>query len=266
MKETIADSHIHDGHRQRMRSKLLSHGQRIFDTYELLEMLLYYVIPYKDTNPIAKRLLAAFGDLDGVLSASEEELCSVNGIGASAAGFLAIVGAIPRLLGAEMLPSDEKNFADYSVLGEYLVEYFSTEEHNGVVALFFDNNMQLITIEKLYDVDFSSGGVKGGKFLDAAIRNRASLVVTAHSHPHGPFFPTRGDLVTNDVITDTLRMAGIFHPEHYIVCGDSYAGISSIKNFSHKFSQCPALETFANSKASASLNSHSTEFSFYVLV
>ena len=65
MENYIDDSRIHEGHRERMRKKLLKHGQDIFDTYELLEMLLYHVIPYKDTNPIAKRLLYAFGSLDG---------------------------------------------------------------------------------------------------------------------------------------------------------------------------------------------------------
>ena len=66
MKTYIDDSRVHDGHRGRMRSKLLAHGQRIFDTYELLEMLLYWVIPCRDTNPVAKNLLYAFGSLDGV--------------------------------------------------------------------------------------------------------------------------------------------------------------------------------------------------------
>ena len=74
----IADSEIHSGHRGRMREKLLLHGARIFDTYELLEMLLYHSIPYKDTNPVAKRLLHRFGGLDGVFTASHEELCEVN--------------------------------------------------------------------------------------------------------------------------------------------------------------------------------------------
>ena len=41
---------IHKGHRQRMREKLFSHGSRVLQSYELLEMLLYYVIPYKNTN------------------------------------------------------------------------------------------------------------------------------------------------------------------------------------------------------------------------
>ena len=80
MEKFILDENIHDGHRGRMRAKLLSHGRSIFDTYELLEMLLYGTIPYKDTNPIAKRLLDRFGSLDGVLCAEEDELCSVETI------------------------------------------------------------------------------------------------------------------------------------------------------------------------------------------
>jgi DNA repair protein RadC len=53
-----------------MRRKFFDYGDEIFDTYELLEMLLYTVIPVTDTNPLAKRLLAVFGGLDGVLSAT----------------------------------------------------------------------------------------------------------------------------------------------------------------------------------------------------
>lgn len=251
MKDTLADSHVHDGHRQRMRAKLLVHGQRIFDTYELLEMLLYYVVPYKDTNPIAKRLLSAFGGLDGVLSASEEELVEVNGIGAAAAKFLTLVGAVPNVLGYDILPKCETNFSDYSTVGEYFVNYFKDQNFGGVAALFFDNNMRLLGNERMYDLDFSSGGVKSGKFLDSAIRSRASVVITAHTHPHGSFYPTSGDLATNEAVTEVLGMAGIYHPEHYIISGERFAGISSLKNFAHKFSQCPALGTFASSKAAA---------------
>lgn len=249
MKETIADSHVHDGHRSRMRAKLLSHGQKIFDTYELLEMLLYYVIPYKDTNPIAKRLLAAFGGLDGVLSAETGELCTVSGVGNAAAGFLKRVGRVGEFIAAEVGGAVE--FSDYHTVGEYLVKYFDGNDGYGVVAMMFDNNMRLLGIERMYDLDYESGGVKCGKFIDAAIRKRASVVISAHYHPHGPFYPSRGDLATNDGLTDALRMAGILHAEHYLISGNKYAGISSIKNFSGKFSQFPAIDVFMSSKAAA---------------
>ena len=55
--KTVEDKQIHLGHRGRMYEKLATFGCEVFNTYELLEMLLYSVVPYKDTNPIAKRLL-----------------------------------------------------------------------------------------------------------------------------------------------------------------------------------------------------------------
>ena len=74
MEKYIDDDKIHQGHRSRMREKLSQHGQFIFDTYELLEMLLYQTILYRDTNPIAKNLLYAFGGLDGVFNAPMDSL------------------------------------------------------------------------------------------------------------------------------------------------------------------------------------------------
>ena len=111
MNKRLEDKHIHDGHRERMRVKLITHGQKIFDTYELLEMLLYYVIPYKDTNPISKRLLYTFGGLDGVFKASREELLEVSGIGERAADLIESVSRLSLVLGAEIVPESEYNFS-----------------------------------------------------------------------------------------------------------------------------------------------------------
>ena len=234
-----------------MRAKLLTHGQKIFDTYELLEMLLYYAIPYKDTNPIAKNLLARFGGLHGVLSASVDELVSVNGIGTSTAELLVKVGALKDILGGEIYPNNGLDGTDYCAMGDYLTEYFRDIDEPRVIGLFFDNNMRLLDMEVMYDLDFSSGGVKAKPFIDAAIRKRASVVVSAHHHPHGPFYPSQGDRATNELLTLALEMAGILHAEHYIVCGDSYSGINSVKKFSPKFSQSVAIDRFMKSKAAA---------------
>ena len=112
------DSLIHKGHRQRMRDKLLSYGSRIFNSYELLEMLLYYVIPYKNTNPISKRLLQRFGSIDGVFSASVDELCEVEGVGAAVADFIKKVAALTE---EDYSKGDENVFDDYSKVGLFFV-------------------------------------------------------------------------------------------------------------------------------------------------
>ena len=244
MEKFISDDRIHEGHRSRMRAKLLAHGQHIFDTYELLEMLLYTVVPYKDTNPISKRLLMAFGGLDGVFSAEKENLMQVNGIGERAAVFLNTVGRLSSVIGAEILPEKSLGFENYQSVGEHLVKYFSKSENKQVVAIFLDSAMRPIGVKKLYDLDFESGGVKARPFVDEAIRRRAAVVITAHNHPFGPFYPTPGDRETNTMVTNSLTMAGVVHAEHYIVSGEKYAGIGSLKNFVPQLSQTPALSEF----------------------
>ena len=51
---------IHEGHRARMKKKLLENGERSLADHELLEVLLYYAIPRRDTNELAHRLLKQF--------------------------------------------------------------------------------------------------------------------------------------------------------------------------------------------------------------
>ncbi len=247
MENYIEDSRIHEGHRQRMRSKLLTHGQRIFDTYELLEMLLYHVIPYKDTNPIAKRLLAAFGGLDGVLSAQRDELTAISGVGERTADFLLSVGELSDILGAEFMPRDVDDLSDYKKAGEYLVNYFKNKAEQEIVGLLLDNNMRLIEVKKISSLEYSSGGVRPKAFIDAALSARASVMITAHNHLYGPSCPTQGDRATNEIITESLSLAGILHAEHYVICGDSYCGAGSVKNFTGRLLQPSVAESFIKS-------------------
>ncbi len=244
MEKYIDDGRVHEGHRSRMRDKLLTHGQRIFDTYELLEMLLYQVIPYRDTNPVAKNLLYAFGGLDGVLSAPMERLTEVCGIGERAAEFLLTVGRLGDIIGAEIVDDGDSIFSDYEAVGRYLAAYFSGIEQKQVVALFLDGSMRLITMKKMYDLEYESGGVKAKPFIDEALKNHATVVITAHNHPYGPFYPTPGDRATNAVITDALNLTGIVHAEHYIISGEYFAGLGSLKSFTARLSQMPLVSDF----------------------
>ena len=149
MEKFIDDGRIHEGHRERMRAKLIKHGQQIFDTYELLEMLLYRVIPYKDTNPVAKNLLYAFGDLDGVFRASRDELMQVRGIGERVADYLITVGGLADLIGSEFPSNSGIVISDYESAGKLFTAYFSGVTEKRVVAIFLDSSMRLIEMKKM---------------------------------------------------------------------------------------------------------------------
>ena len=63
---------IHDGHRARKKEQFIQTGLDSFADHEALELLLFYAIPRRDTNPTAHLLLQKFGSLEGVFSASVE--------------------------------------------------------------------------------------------------------------------------------------------------------------------------------------------------
>ena len=249
MNSNIEDNRIHEGHRERMRSKLLGHGHKIFDTYELLEMLLYYIVPYKDTNPIAKRLLASFGSLEGVLSAEPAELERVSGIGKSAAEFLVCCGGCQGLLGIALGKGEGGFCADYSSAGNHFVDCFKNITYYSVAAAFLDNSMRIIDTVELYDMDYERAKIKPARIIEAAIRSRASAVITAHCHPYGPLFPTAGDRVTNSLITDSLESVGVIHLEHFLISGKKYMGI--MEHTKELFSANSGIYSFLLSKEMA---------------
>ena len=219
----IEDKDIHKGHRARMRNKLELYGQRIFDTYELLEMLLYYVIPYRDTNPIAKRLLCAFGSLNGVLSASKDELSAVDGIGEKCAEYLISVGRAVvedfALEGRKPVPV----FNDYHKTGSFLVSYF--EEHDTkVCAMLLDNGMRLIDVADIPADDFGSAAVKPKYFIDAVLSSGAAIVILAHKR-HSLLYFSDSAIATDKLIRTELSAIGVDVAEHYVVSGKDYSGL-----------------------------------------
>ena len=87
---------LHDGHRARKKEQFRRQGLDGFADHEVLELLLYYAIPRKDTNELAHRLLQKFGSLQNVFSAPLEELAKVDGVGESAALFLTLLPQVQK--------------------------------------------------------------------------------------------------------------------------------------------------------------------------
>ena len=241
------DDLVHKGHRQRMRRKFLEFGPRFFDTYELLEMLLYITVPVKDTNPIAKRLLLKFGSLDGVFNAEVSELTEVEGVGLKTANMIKTTANLYDMCFLNTDIDDEvEGFENYDLLGGFIARYMKDYKSPVQLLLSFNNNMELMGIDEVYNFDYSSGATHPNGFLNAAVKRNASVVVIAHNHLYGPLCPTEGDRQTNSVIEFAFHNTGVVFLEHYIVTGDGYVGFMNC--LKHHFAQRPSLEKFFISK------------------
>ena len=128
---------IHEGHRQRLKNQFLTEGLDHFTEIQALELLLFPVVPRRDTNPIAHALLEAFGSFSQVLEAPVEELKKVKGVGDSAAGYLHMVleagryYQISRSRQCRILSSLEK-------CGEYLTAFFYGKTVENIYLLCLD--------------------------------------------------------------------------------------------------------------------------------
>ncbi|MBR5139775.1 MAG: RadC family protein, partial [Clostridia bacterium] len=200
-----------------MRERLFTYGSKSMQSYELLEMLLFYPVQYKNTNPIAKRLMQRFGSLDAILMASTDQLCEVEGVGIKTAEYIKAVG---ELFLCEPIAEEERMILDkYDLVGRFLIEKFSSVKEYRTSLLLFDNKMALIECVDIYSGDYSSASVRSSELIDRAVMKHATVAITAHSHPHGPAFPTTGDMATHSAVSDAFKNVGIVHLEHYVVCG-----------------------------------------------
>ena len=127
---------LHDGHRQRKRQQFLSHGPESMADHELLELALFYAIPRRDTNETAHRLLDQFGSLDRVLSAPEQELEKVEGVGQGAAVLLRLMGSIGDR--ARRPGREEKIVASVDQAGAYFLRLLDGQRTEQLYQLCVD--------------------------------------------------------------------------------------------------------------------------------
>lgn len=215
---------IHDGHRGRLRERYIREGGKHFAAHNLLELLLFYGIPRKDTNEIAHLLLKKFGDVRGVLSASVEELCGVPGISESAATLIRLTGE----LGTRFCKGETKDlirFYTYDDMGRFFVEEYRGSTKETVTALLLDSKGCLLKKTVLCQGNVNSVALSAKDVIAAAIGVNAPCVVLAHNHPDGTSFPSSDDLATTRNLVRALSLSGIELVEHYVVAGNSYRRI-----------------------------------------
>lgn len=139
----------HDGHRQRMKDRLLRDGLGGFADHEVFEMLLYYAQPYRDTNELGHRLVERFGSLVGVLEADYADLIRVDGITPHMATLLVLCGQLNRRYAREQYAVGRLLYTteDY---GNCALPWFIGEKVESVVLISMDNRCRLLNTTRIF--------------------------------------------------------------------------------------------------------------------
>ncbi len=210
-------------HRQNLRRRFLISKESLPD-YELLEMLLFFAIPRKDTKPLAKMLLKKFGNLDGVINADKDQLLSIDGVGEATINMLQLIHEILVRISLEDIKKHRLVLDNSDKVEKYCRTRIGHMVKEEMLVLFFNGAMELINEEIVNTGNHSEVKVYKNMIVTKATQNGAFGVILVHNHPSSNFEPSLSDIkITKElkVLLDQLELR-LF--DHIIVfCKGSFS-------------------------------------------
>lgn len=218
-------NNIHAGHRERLKSRFLSSSGSL-DDITVLELLLTYAIPRRDTRPVAAALIEEFGNLQRIADAEITELAKFDGISMHTAMLLKMLPELSKRITPEGSRNDP-SYLDTDVAGKFFVGSFKSLRQEYVMMMCITENGKMIDAAMLYRGNINGAGFKIRNITERALMNECHDILLAHNHPHGPMIPSQSDLDSTVRIKASLASNGITLHEHYLVYRDGYMGLIS---------------------------------------
>lgn len=215
---------IHDGHRKKMRARFLAAGLDVFADHEALELLLYYAIPRRDTNPVAHALMERYGSLSAVLEAPVEDLQKAESIGESAAILLRLVPQLGHR--ARLADTRETVLNSTDRAGAYLLELFGGLSREVLFQLCLDQKGKLLACKRLSEGSANSTDLNIRLLVENAILTSASSVILSHNHPSGIALPSQDDFNTTEQAKAALETIGVKLADHIIVADGDFVSMA----------------------------------------
>ena len=210
------------GHRERVRQRFIQSGLSALHPFEVLEYLLFFLIPRKDVKPIAKALLEKFKTVSGVLDASPEEL---NEFGLTSR-MTADIAFLRELLTSYHFEKIKERplFSNSEETVRYLQSKLGNNKKETLVVFFLDSGKSLLGLRE-FPGTVSKAPVAPREIAESALCFHASFVILAHNHPSGSCRPSASDVEFTRSIYNALELFEIKLLDHLIITRNGYASL-----------------------------------------
>lgn len=204
-----------DGHRRRLRDRLLAAGPDALADHEMLEIVLF-ALPRRDTKPIARALLSRFRSFAGAIAAPTQELLEMEGLGeAGVAALKSVQAAALRLIRADVM--DRPVLSNWDRLLEYLHAELSRERIEQFRVLFLDNRNRLLADEAQQRGTVNHTPVYPREVAKRALELHATALILVHNHPSGDPTPSADDIaMTRDIRMAATALSIVLH-DHIVI-------------------------------------------------
>ncbi|RCX16113.1 DNA repair protein RadC [Anaerobacterium chartisolvens] len=221
----MMDKKLHEGHRQRVKARYLREGLDAFEDHQVLEMLLFFCIPMKDTNELAHKMIKEFGSLSGLFEAGPEDICKRCGVSENTAILASLVPSLARRYFKDKW-RDKPLLNSSLKAGEYAVSLFAGRIYEAFFVICLDSQNRVNYSALVHEGTINEAPVYPRLIVEAALRHQASGVILAHNHPGGSLRPSQSDLEATKRIITALEAISIKVIDHIIVAGDRYTSLT----------------------------------------
>lgn len=204
-------------HRKRVKDRFRKEGLDNFEERYVLELLLFYCVPRKDTKELAIQLLDHFGSIVRVLDASAEELEKVPGVGEGISTFFQLRKAVDRYYQIKRDEQEKHKPLHTAVdFARCLRPRFEHQRNEMVYLLCLDAKCKMIGCLFVGEGSVNSANVPIRRVVEMCLNANATSVVLAHNHPGGVSIPSAEDVQTTNRLAQALRGVDIHLADHLI--------------------------------------------------
>lgn len=220
-------AHYH-GHRDRLRHRFSESGAEVLQDYELLELILFRLLPRRDTKPIAKAMLKRFGSFSEVLSAPPHLLEEVDGLGPTAITDLKVILAAAQRFARDQVP-DRTVLGSWTALIDYCHSQMAYETKEQFRILFLDKKNKLIAdeVQQVGTIDHTP--VYPREVIRRSLELSASALILVHNHPSGDPSPSSADVQMTKAISNVATPLGITVHDHIIIARSGHSSMRGLK-------------------------------------
>jgi DNA repair protein RadC len=199
----------------------LSEGLDAFEDHQVLEFLLFYCIPMKDTNEIAHKMLNEFGSLASLFEAQPEDIVKRCNVSLNTAVFISVIPSLARRYFRAKW-GDKPLLNSSAKAGEYVLSILSGRTYEVFYVICLDSQNRVNYAALVHEGTINEAAVYPRLIVEAALRHKAASVILAHNHPGGGMQPSKSDIEVTLRIKEALKAISIGTVDHVIAAGDKY--------------------------------------------
>lgn len=225
---------IHKGHRQKVRNQFYEAGIGHMPDHVVLEFILYFGIPYKDTNEIAHNLINTFGSFDAVFRADLNDLKGVKGMTENAACLIKLLLPVYNRY-TQCLADKQPVLLTAREIADFMRPRYEGTYNEKVFLLCFDSDHCLISTKLIATGDVSSAVFSFRDIASIVLETKTRNVVLVHNHPYAIAVPSKDDVLVTEKLRKFLSFLKVSLDDHIIIADPGFCSLANTPKFATVF-------------------------------